>query len=388
MIHRNDDLGFLSVLYRYVSPDTFPDPNEAEIVPAERRRRQILRECRGITFDAATGNVIARKFHKFFNVGEREETQPHRIDWTRPHLRLVKADGSLLTPLVRGDRVHWATKMGVTRVSQPVQAFADERVNYARLAHEAAGLDVTVQFEWCSSEAQRIILDYPETALVLLAVRENRSGRYWPQAEVEAFARAHQVPSIERIAGNITDHADYLKEMAKATGIEGEVIVFETGERFKVKTEEYLRMHQAVAGLAQEKDVLALVLANGIDDVKPILAADLVEKLEAFSSAVNRGIDHAAADLAALFRQGYAAAGGDRKRFAIEFVQQHQEDSSFLFALWRNAQASDTELRSSARDLLSQHIARNLVSSTRVDEVRRLFGPELHWTAEIPDLDG
>src|SRR5260221_5251364 len=183
MIHRNDDLGCLSVLYRYVSPDTFPDPNEAEIVPAERRRRQILRECRGITFDAATGNVIARKFHKFFNVGEREETQPHRIDWTRPHLRLVKADGSLLTPLVRGDRVHWATKMGVTRVSQPVQAFADERVNYARLAHEAAGLDVTVQFEWCSSEAQRIILDYPETALVLLAVRENCSWRQLPEAE-------------------------------------------------------------------------------------------------------------------------------------------------------------------------------------------------------------
>ncbi|HTW70397.1 MAG TPA: RNA ligase [Acetobacteraceae bacterium] len=82
MVHRNDDLGFISVLYRYTAADTFPDPLEPAIGDAESRRRQLVRECRGITFDAKTGAVIARKFHKFFNVGEREETLPHRIDWT------------------------------------------------------------------------------------------------------------------------------------------------------------------------------------------------------------------------------------------------------------------------------------------------------------------
>lgn len=51
MVHRNADLGFVSVLYRYAMADTFLDPNEAGIDAAERRRRQIVRECRGITFE-------------------------------------------------------------------------------------------------------------------------------------------------------------------------------------------------------------------------------------------------------------------------------------------------------------------------------------------------
>ncbi len=35
-------------------------------------------ECRGITFDK-TGAVVSRPLHKFFNIGEREETQPHKL---------------------------------------------------------------------------------------------------------------------------------------------------------------------------------------------------------------------------------------------------------------------------------------------------------------------
>ena len=35
MVHRNEDLGFVSVLYRYAMPDTFLDPNEAGLDPAE-----------------------------------------------------------------------------------------------------------------------------------------------------------------------------------------------------------------------------------------------------------------------------------------------------------------------------------------------------------------
>ncbi len=108
MVHRNPDLEFESVPYRYTMADTFPDPNEPGIDTAERRRRQLVRECRGITFDAKSGQVIARKFHKFFNLGERDETRPHRIDWTRPHLRLVKADGSLMTPLQTSS--HWCQR--------------------------------------------------------------------------------------------------------------------------------------------------------------------------------------------------------------------------------------------------------------------------------------
>lgn len=53
MAHRNDELGFVSILYRYVLADTFLDPNEIGIEEAERRRRQLVRECRGITLSSS-----------------------------------------------------------------------------------------------------------------------------------------------------------------------------------------------------------------------------------------------------------------------------------------------------------------------------------------------
>jgi len=387
MVHRNEALGFVSVLYRYVMSDTFPDPAENGIGAGERLRRQLLRECRGITFDAASGAVIGRKFHKFFGLAEKEETQPHRIDWSLPHLRLVKADGSLMTPLVLGGRVRWASKMGVTRVSAPVEAYTDALPAYQRLAHAAHAMGVTPLFEWCSSEAQRIILDYPEAPLVLLAVRGNVTGRYWHQDEVEALAREHGVPVIGRAGGTVPDHAAYLRELAGLTGIEGEVIVFESGERYKVKTDEYRRMHVALAGLTQEKDVLALVLAEGIDDVKPLVTPDIAGRLDAFSDAVNRGLDASGAALADLFLEGHRNFGGDRKRFATEFAKK-QPDAALLFALWDRASDGGDALRIAARDLVAQLVGKNLASATRVDGVRRLFGGgDVRWTAEIPDLD-
>jgi len=387
LVHRNHELGFVSVLYRYVMADTFPDPAEQGIEPRESRRRALLRECRGTTFDGRTGKVIARKFHKFFNIGERQETQPHLIDWTRPHVRLVKADGSLMTPLVLGSKVRWSSKMGVTKVSAPVEAFVEDWGAYRRLALDAAALGVTPLFEWCSSEAQRIILDYPEARLVLLAVRENVRGRYWPQDDVETYARSFGVPCIERVPGSITDHVAYRSELAALTGIEGEVVAFDAGERYKAKTAEYLRFHRALAGLAQEKDVLALVLSDGTDDVKPFLNGELAEKLDAFTGAVNRGLDRSAEHLGSLFRAGYREYAGDRKRFAVEFVARHKDAAPFLFALWPTGEADDATVLASARDLVADYVRRNLGSSTRVAQVRHFFGDHVHWTAEIPDLD-
>jgi T4 RnlA family RNA ligase len=387
MVHRNDELGFASVLYRYTTADTFPDPEEPGIGEAERRRRQLVRECRGITFDLATGAVIARKFHKFFNIGEREETLPQRIDWTVPHIRLVKADGSLMTPLLRNDRVRWASKMGVTKVSEPVEAFVEDRADYVRLAYEAAALGATPQFEWCSSAAQRIILDYPEASLILLALRDNQTGRYWPQPEVEQCARDFGVPCITRLDGEVSDHVVYLRTLSELTGIEGEVVVFQDGRRYKAKTAEYLRMHRALAGLVQEKDVLALVLSNELDDVKALLSFDLASRLDAFADGVNRGLDRSAIMLALLFRDGYAFARGDRKRFAVDFARRHPEEAPFLFALWPRAADGDAALVAAARELLVQQVAKSLGSATRVDHARRWFGADVRWTAEIPDLD-
>jgi len=292
-----------------------------------------------------------------------------------------------MTPILLDGRVRWASKMGITKVSQPVEAFVAACAGYVQLALEAARLGATAQFEWCSSQAQRIILDYPEPSLVLLAVRDNRDGRYWPQEEVEVFARDHGVPCITRLDGQVSDHGTYLRTLSELTGIEGEVIVFDDGRRYKAKTAEYLRMHRALSGLSQEKDVIALVLADGVDDVKSILPSGLADKLEVFAESVNRGLDRSAANLAALFREGYAVSNSDRKRFAVEFAKRHPDEAPLLFGLWPNGASDEAKLLLAARELVSQQVLKSLGSATRVEQARRWFGTSVRWAAEIPDLD-
>jgi hypothetical protein len=66
--------GFIVINYDYVdfkSP-TFPDLTET-MSDDERLRAMIRREARGIKFNSRTGNIIARPFHKFFNIDEKHE---------------------------------------------------------------------------------------------------------------------------------------------------------------------------------------------------------------------------------------------------------------------------------------------------------------------------
>jgi hypothetical protein len=163
-----------------------------------------------------------------------------------------------------------------------------------------------------------------------------------------------------RSGGAAADHAAYLKELSGSTGIEGEVIVFATGERYKVKTAEYVRMHKALAGLAQEKDALALVLADDVDDVLSLVSADLAEKLELFAGAVYRGLDHCAVALAALFRDGHAACVGDRKRFATEFAQKQLRRKPRSCSLSGQRQARATRRRAYRRVSLSPSRSRRI----------------------------
>jgi tRNA splicing ligase len=65
----------------------------------------LARECRGITFDAETGDCICTPFEKFFNVGEREETQEHVLPWNNIKHVYEKRDGSMLTPVLIDGKV-------------------------------------------------------------------------------------------------------------------------------------------------------------------------------------------------------------------------------------------------------------------------------------------
>lgn len=136
----------------------------------------IRRECRGLKF-FPNGEIGARPFHKFFNVGEREETQPHEIVMSQSHTIMEKLDGSMIHPMMVNGYIRWMTKMGITEVSMQAEEFIVKNTKYKNFSAWCINEGLTPIFEW-TSPFNQIVLPYEKENLTLLAVRDNITGEY------------------------------------------------------------------------------------------------------------------------------------------------------------------------------------------------------------------
>jgi RNA ligase len=229
----------------------------------------LAKECRGITFDS-TGNVVCRPFEKFFNMGERPETQIGVVrNWNwNDVVVLEKRDGSMVSPIVVNGKVFWKTKKSFySDVAVNCQKFADEYNNttngrFYEAVKSIANDSLTLIFEFTSPDS-KIVLDYgQEPRLVLLAVRENNDGWYH---DPMFYAKQLGVDSIP--VWNKTLDEIFLDVKLKIN-FEGYVLFNRyTQERVKVKTDWYLLHHRLRTEL-RGRDVVKLILDETLDDLK------------------------------------------------------------------------------------------------------------------------
>ena len=168
----NDKGDYITVNYAVAFEDTFVMTGSDDLGGAIRR------ECRGLKF-YPSGEIAARPFHKFFNVGEREETQPHVLDFGSDHTVMGKLDGSMVHPIIIRNHVRWCTKAGITEVSELAETFVNSGkglpARYTKFAYECNAREWTPIFEYIGPH-NKVVLDYETENMILLAVRENVSG--------------------------------------------------------------------------------------------------------------------------------------------------------------------------------------------------------------------
>ena len=345
--------------------DTFP--------PVTDRRSALLRECRGITFCAKTGEIRSRKFHKFFNLGERPETQSDQVDFTQPHVYLEKLDGSMITPLLVKGEVRWCTKMGLTQVAAPVDEFTKNKLEYHEFAKYWMAEGWTPIFEWCSRQ-QRIVIDYPTDRLVLTAMRANVSGEYMERERLVSEADAYGIPVVK--AGPVRyelDH-DALEEIRNVENEEGMVFSFEGGDlhghKVKVKGSWYCQLHKTLEHLNLEKDVIRLIIDEKLDDAKPFLPEDLVQTSDDFAKEIFAGLRKTASDLYWEVQADYDNFNGGKKRFAARVMAERKDMSKHLFSTWDRLDQGEEGVYEYLLDLVSN----SLSTQSRVDSVRHLWG--------------
>jgi RNA ligase len=331
---------------------------------------KIRRECRGLIFDTATGNLISRPYHKFFNAGEREETAINKINLYEPHVVLEKLDGSMIRPIPTKEGFRLATKAGITDVAMNAEYFIADKNHYRLFILKSIQKGFTPIFEWCSRK-NRIVVDYPEDQLILTGMRDKTTGSYVTYEVMKNYASAWGIPVVKSLAGLAVQNIDlFVKQVREWDDGEGVVLRFDNGHMVKVKADEYVLRHKSKDQISQEKNVLQVILDDSVDDVVPLLTPDDANRLKAFQGVFWASVVDLCIDMDHLFQMGVKKYP-DKKDFAVEYVQ---KEIPPMYAPIMYAMKGGKGSRQTIVDMISK----SLSTQTKIDDNRWLFG-ELKW---------
>lgn len=346
--------GYTVIDYVFAGEDTFDHPARLEF--------------RGLKF-APDGALLARPLHKFRNIGETPELQPHMLDFSAPHTVMEKLDGSMIHACIVDGEVVFMTRMGRTDVARKAEWHLTSEVrNAARLLLEG-DVPATPIFEWTAPD-NRIVVQYTESSLTLLAIRRNEDGFYYPHAALADWAQDMCVPVVTHHTPQHNTAEGFLAYARTLIGMEGFVVRFDNGLWVKAKADDYVMKHRAKDSILQEKNILALVLNGGLDDVLPLLDKQDAARAKEYAEAVELGIAEQAHALWCAIADNDNSAG-DRKTFATKVVPRiAKELRPLAFQIF-----DGKDVRAAVRE----RIAANCNSQSQVDACRALHGAR--WVA-------
>ena len=224
--------------------------------------------CRGLILDDK-GNIIAKPFKKFFNIGEySEQNDLGKIPNYTWFDIWDKMDGSL--------GILYRMPNGGFRIATRGSFSSDQAIEGTMMFNEMfknPELKFTNNWTYLFEiiyPANRIVVDYKERhELVLLAGVNNINGEEMTYEMLLGFSDAFNIP-ITQYYGRVSynRHAFLKIEGDIPEGNEGFVLKFDNGIRVKVKSDEYKRLHRI---LTQTSNKSVWELLRNHQDINELL---------------------------------------------------------------------------------------------------------------------
>lgn len=251
-------------------------------------------EFRGPVFLKNSEKCISRPLPKFFNIGERPETQLNEINLNNVSY-FIKHDGSMAVPVLINDKIFWKTKKSFySDVAIKIQKYYDS--SDLKISKEFLK-KYTPIYEYVGPD-NRIVLDYQKEQLIYLGFRDNKTGFFTPNQRIQVH------------------NLDYsmIMNMENCEGF----VIHDGNKIVKSKTKWYLDRHSIVTEFNPKKMIQA-ALDDTIDDIigtiyqlnLPVRAKE-VEKIRDKTLSLKLKIINIC-DV--LFNSFYAE---DRKEFALK----------------------------------------------------------------------
>ena len=324
---------------------------------------------RGLTYVFNSDGSLFKRYlllHKFFNLNQVEETQYSLIKDYQIKSISNKEDGSVASFIrLPNGRVIAKSKMSFQ---------SDQAVGMTRLYNSNKELrdfvnwsldnDIIAIFEYVSPQ-NRIVLKYSDEELILLRLRDNKTGEY-----LDLSNYSDKIGSI-RVAPSGVATLDELIELAHSVeDKEGWIVQFENDLFIKIKTKWYCSLHGLLTNdLWREHILVNYILDDKIDDILgqiPEEEKEAHERIDKIIEIVKHSVTEKVTDILKsydLFLEGGVDKDWEgelrlqlmRKTFALKY----RKDRNFAYVMFLSKGRDVYEL---AKDWVSDQNRKLLLS--------------------------
>lgn len=268
-----------------------------------RNWNDATRICRGMVVDGG-GEIIARPFPKFFNIGEPDGDQ---IAGDEKVVVTDKADGSLLIIFKHMDDIVVATR-GSFYSEQAI--LASKFINAERYDPDILDNNTTYLAELCGP-SNRIVLQYNSDKIIRIANVNNTTGEYSLAPYGEPFLDIDPVG----VFGYMT--LDEALSIPPRPNAEGFVLYTTDGRALKSKQEDYVSMHRLVFGLNKRRVWEQILEGKSLEEIKEPLPDEFYDLVTGWYKEIHAEWAQAVTEIWDYFWELDDVAYGPRKDFAV-----------------------------------------------------------------------
>lgn len=290
-------------------------------------------ECRGHTFlmdgDTALA-LVSLPPAKFFNAYENPFVMD--LDFSKSLIYMDKMDGSLISSVRdalsrEGFRLKSKTSFTSSQ-AKDAEGWLNAHPSLIQFIFDQTVLNRTVNMEWIAPN-NRIVIGYAEPKLVILNVRDNKTGEtfypydFWHIESIRKY--------LVMYLTNLEVQYSY-EEILAMTGIEGFVVLFDDGRVCKVKTEAYCVLHKTKDSINNPKALFQACLYETSDDLRSLFHDDVLamQQIEAMENLVRFNYNHRSAQLQKFYNDNKHLS---RKDYAILGQTELKEAGTFSLAM-------------------------------------------------------
>lgn len=321
-------------------------------------------EMRGLVFVFHKDGSLYKRFvllEKFFNLNQVPETLYSVVKNYKIKFISNKEDGSIASFIkLPNGKIIGRSKMGfdndqanginrVYKTNKDIKSFVDWCLSN----------DIIAVFEYVSS-FNRIVLKYSEEELILLRLRDNKTGKH-----IDIREHLDKIGSI-RIApfeDEIKDLDNLIELTATQVDKEGSIVTcedeFGRDFFFKIKTPWYMSLHGLLTSdIYNEHIIISSILDDKIDDILGQIPEEEVEthkRINKIIEVVKKSISDKIHELD-LSYQVFVDMGEDRKEYALKY-RGKEPNFGYVMAMAKGIDSYDL-----AKDWVSDNTKRLMIA--------------------------